>query len=79
MIGAMPQSLSKVIVHITFSTKKRELWLDSNVRPRTHAYLATICRDLGAENSCTSAGLLITFILSRRCRELFPKLSWSSR
>ena len=49
MIGAMPQSLSKVILHIIFSTKNREPWLDSNVRPRMHAYLATICRDLGAE------------------------------
>jgi putative transposase len=49
MIGAMPQSLSKVILHIIFSTKNREPWLDSDVRPRIHAYLATICRDLGAE------------------------------
>jgi putative transposase len=48
-IDAMPQSLSKVIVHIIFSTKSREPWLDANVRPRMHAYLATICRDLGAE------------------------------
>jgi REP element-mobilizing transposase RayT len=45
----MPQSLSKVILHIIFSTKNREPWLESNVRPRVHAYLATICRDLGAE------------------------------
>ena len=45
----MPQSLSKVIVHIVFSTKNREPWLDSNVRPRMHAYLAVICRDLGAD------------------------------
>src|SRR5438552_7498817 len=45
----MPQSLSKVILHIIFSTKNRELWLDSGVRPRMHAYLATICRDLGAD------------------------------
>src|SRR5438034_10895511 len=44
----MPQSLSKVILHIIFSTKNREPWLESNVRPRVHAYLATICRDLGA-------------------------------
>src|SRR5213592_1952717 len=41
----MSQSLSKVILH----TKNREPWLDSDVRPRVHAYLATICRDLGAE------------------------------
>jgi REP element-mobilizing transposase RayT len=45
----MPQSLSKVILHIIFSTKNREPWLESNVRPRVHAYLATICRDFGAE------------------------------
>jgi len=45
----MPQSLSKVILHVIFSTKNREPWLDSEVRPRMHAYLATVCRDLAAE------------------------------
>ncbi len=45
----MPQSLSKVILHVIFSTKNRESWLDSDVRPRMHAYLATICRDLGTD------------------------------
>ena len=45
----MPQSLSRVIFHIVFSTKDREPFLDSDVRPRMHAYLATICRDLGGE------------------------------
>ena len=45
----MPQSLSRVILHIIFSTKNREPWLDSHVRPRMHAYLATICRDVGTE------------------------------
>ena len=49
MIALMCRSLSKVILHIIFSTKNREPWLDSDVRPRMHAYLATICRDLGAE------------------------------
>jgi putative transposase len=47
IIRGMPQSLS--ILHIIFSTKNRESWLDSEVRPRLHAYLATICRNLGAE------------------------------
>ena len=46
---SMPQSLSKVVIHIIFSTKDRHPWLDANVRPRMHAYLATICRDAGAE------------------------------
>src|SRR5437773_11851607 len=45
----MPQSLSKVILHLTFSTKNREPWLDHGVRSRMHAYLATLCRDLAAE------------------------------
>ena len=45
----MPQSLSKVILHIIFSTKNREPWLGPKVRPRMHAYLATIRRDLGGE------------------------------
>ena len=45
----MPQSLSKVILHIIFSTKNREPWLDPAIRPRMHAYLATICRDWVAE------------------------------
>jgi putative transposase len=45
----MPQSLSKVILHIIFSTKNREPSQDSQVRPRIHAYLAKVCRDLAAE------------------------------
>jgi REP-associated tyrosine transposase len=45
----MSQSLSKVIIHIIFSTKDREGWLDGDVRPRMHGYIATICRDLHAE------------------------------
>ena len=49
IVGVMPQSLSKVLVHIIFSTKDREPWLGLDVRPRMHAYLATVCRDLGAE------------------------------
>ena len=48
----MPQSLSKVIIHTIFSTKNREPSLDSATRPRMHAYLATICRDLGGEAFC---------------------------
>ena len=48
----MPQSLSKVIIHTIFSTKNRERSLDSATRPRMHAYLATICRDLGGEAFC---------------------------
>src|SRR5262245_19402 len=45
----MPQSLSKIILHLIFSTREREPWLDQTIRPRIHAYLATICRDLGGD------------------------------
>src|SRR6266566_7365069 len=45
----MPQSLSQVILHIVFSTKARHPWLDPAIRPRMHAYLATVCRDCGCE------------------------------
>jgi REP-associated tyrosine transposase len=41
--------LGSVILHIIFSTKNREPWLDSDVRHRMHAYLATICRDVDAD------------------------------
>jgi REP element-mobilizing transposase RayT len=45
----MPQSLSQVILHIVFSTKDRRPWLDLEIRPRMHAYLATVCRDCNCE------------------------------
>ena len=45
----MPQSLSQVLIHIVFSTKDRQPWLDPTIRPRMHAYLATVCRDCKCE------------------------------
>ena len=45
----MPQSLSQVILHIVFSTQDRRPWLDPPIRPRMHAYLATVCRDSHCE------------------------------
>ena len=38
----MPQSLAKIYVHLTFSTKERKSWLSSpQLRTELHAYLAT--------------------------------------
>jgi putative transposase len=45
----MPESLSQVIVHIVFSTKARERWLDPAIARRMHAYLATVGRDCDCE------------------------------
>ena len=50
----MSQSLSRVILHIIFSTKNREPWLDLNIRSRMHGYLATICRDLRCDDVCVN-------------------------
>ena len=45
----MPQSLSQVIVHLVFCTKDRQRYLDDSIRERTHAFLATLCRDRDCE------------------------------
>jgi len=42
----MAQSLSKVYVHITFSTKKRYPFIDEFVRENLWEYLGGICRGL---------------------------------
>lgn len=45
----MPQSLSKVYLHVVFSTKNRVPHLSDRVlRQETHAYLAGACRNLGS-------------------------------
>ena len=42
----MSQSLSRVILHITFSTKNRTPWLrDETLRTELYAYMATVLRD----------------------------------
>ncbi len=44
----MPQSLSQIYVHLVFSTRGRRPFLDEKIRPRVHAYLATIVRELSS-------------------------------
>jgi len=46
---AMPQSLGLVIVHLIFSTKDRHPVLEPDLRPKVHAYLATVARGIGCE------------------------------
>ncbi len=45
----MPQSLSRVIVHLVFSTKERRPFLDDRIRANVHAYLATVTRNAGCD------------------------------
>ena len=40
----MPQSHSKIILHIVFSTNNQELWINKVFRPHLHAYLRSVCR-----------------------------------
>ena len=43
----MPQSLSKLYVHLAFSTKHREPLLLAPLRAPMHAYLATVLKQSG--------------------------------
>jgi len=42
----MVQSFTKLYSHLIFSTKNRTPFLDDSIRPRVHAYIATLIRDL---------------------------------
>ena len=44
----MSQSLTQLYAHLIFSTKNREPYLAASIRPRMHAYLATLIRDYDA-------------------------------
>ena len=40
---------AKVVLHIVFSTKNREHWIEDSIRPGLHAYLAGACRAVGSK------------------------------
>ena len=43
----MPQSLSKVYIHIIFSTKNRFPWILEEIRPNIQAYIVEVASGLG--------------------------------
>src|SRR5712664_1443406 len=45
----MPQSLAKILVHLVFSTKNRELVLTESVREPLCAYASAVLRDLDSQ------------------------------
>ena len=45
----MAQSLSYLLLHVIFSTKDRSPFLKEEIRPKLHAYLATVARNAGCE------------------------------
>ena len=42
----MPQSLVKNYIHITFSTKNRDPYIDDNIKDELFSYLGGICKNL---------------------------------
>src|SRR5687768_16864589 len=45
--GTMPQSLARVVLHLTFSTKNRGTWLkEQKLRDELFAYMAGILKNL---------------------------------
>ena len=42
----MPQSLTKNYIHIVFSTKNRQKFIDDALAPELYAYLGGICKNL---------------------------------
>ena len=45
----MPQSLSRVLLHVIFSTKNREKTIHRQIRSKLHAYIAGVCRANGSD------------------------------
>ncbi len=45
----MSQSLSKVLLHMVFSTKNREKTITKHLRDSLHAYVSGLCRARGSE------------------------------
>ena len=43
----MSQSLCNVLLHVVFSTKQRQAWIDAEIENELYPYLATTCRELG--------------------------------
>ncbi len=42
----MPQSLSNVLLHLVFTTKNRQAWIDPEIEQELFPYIATICKEL---------------------------------
>lgn len=41
----MPQSLSQIYLHLVFSTKNRQPFIDDRIAPELHAYIAAVLHD----------------------------------
>jgi REP element-mobilizing transposase RayT len=66
----MPQSLSKVLVHLIFSTKNREPLIVPETRPRLHAYFVGILDNLKSPSLQTGGVADHVHILFALCRTI---------
>ncbi len=65
----MPQSLAQVYLHVVFSTKNRQPFLqDTDLRTELHHYLGGTCRDLGSPSLITGGVEDHVHILCRLAR-----------
>ncbi len=64
----MPQSLSSILTHLVFSTKRREPFITPAIETELHPYLATIFRALKSPSLCidgTADHVHVLFSLAR--------------
>ncbi len=66
----MPQSLSKVLVHLIFSTKNREPLIEEAIRPRLNAYIVGILENLKSPSLQTGGERDHTHILFSLARTI---------
>ena len=68
----MPQSLSKILVHLIFSTKQREPLIPPPIRPRLHAYIVGILDNLKSPSLQTGGVADHVHILCALSRTISP-------
>jgi REP-associated tyrosine transposase len=64
----MAQSLSNVLLHLVFSTKNRQPWIDIDIEEELTKYTAGICREIGCAShkmGCADDHIHIACTLSR--------------
>jgi len=68
----MPQSLSNILLHLIFSTKDRQPWLEKGVREKAHAFLAGAVRQCECEASITKKNTTTPAPSRRNTEPFFP-------
>jgi len=72
MVIIMPQSLSKIYLHIVFSTKHRTSMIDKTIEPHLHQYLGGICKGLDSQPVQIGGYTNHVHILCQMSRKISP-------